>query len=107
MRYPQGMEIIILLAVLVLIQATSLAVQIQGLPSVPQTLDESIPGEPRPTLTGKPWGNETQLLIGRPGAWRHHSWRPAGHADIDEAIKTPGMAVVDPDGTLVEGEQGA
>lgn len=31
-------------------------------------------------------------------AWCHHSWRPAGHPDISEALDTPGLAVRGQDG---------
>jgi hypothetical protein len=34
-----------------------------------------------------------ELLVGRPGAWLHHSMRPEGHKDIAEALDTPGMAI--------------
>lgn len=46
-------------------------------------------------------------LLHRPsdhGHWQHHSWRPAGHKDISEALATPNMAVRDVSG-IVEGQQ--
>lgn len=35
----------------------------------------------------------------------HVGWRHATHADIDEALKTPGLAVKYPDGTIDKGVQ--
>ena len=34
-----------------------------------------------------------ELLHGGPGRWAHHSFRPAGHRDIEEALATPGLAI--------------
>ena len=47
---------------------------------------------------------QVEILYGSPGAWRHHSWRPGDHADVQEALDTPGLAIRY-NGTLAEGKQ--
>lgn len=51
-----------------------------------------------------PLSNEhVTLMIKRGGTWLYHSMRPKGHPDIEETLRTPGMAIFQ-DGTLIEGK---
>ena len=43
------------------------------------------------TYTAQP--DTVELLTASPAGWQHHSWRPDGHKDIAEALRTPGFAV--------------
>ena len=45
-----------------------------------------------------------ELLVKTPAGWRHHSFRPASHRDVQEALDTPGLAVMR-DGEIEEGVQ--
>lgn len=49
---------------------------------------------------------QVELLCRTQGeGWQHHSWRPATHRDVAEALATPGLAVRHSDGTVEEGQQ--
>jgi hypothetical protein len=37
--------------------------------------------------------NDVELLVRTPDGWRHHSFRPADHQDVQEALNTPGLAI--------------
>jgi hypothetical protein len=47
---------------------------------------------------------DVELLKNIGGKWIHHSWKPEGHPDIQEALDTPGLAIRR-DGVLDEGRQ--
>ena len=49
-------------------------------------------------------GGAVELLVKTPAGWRHHSFRPASHRDVQEALDTPGLAIMR-DGEIEEGVQ--
>lgn len=46
--------------------------------------------------------NLVQLLVKAGNKWVHHSWRPAGHPDIQRALADPDMAVGYHDRIIIE-----
>jgi hypothetical protein len=52
-----------------------------------------------------PQNEEVTLFIKRDGKWLFHSKRPVGHPDIEEVLKTPGMAILQ-SGKVTEGKNG-
>ena len=74
----------------------------------------SIPSPPSPEVTFKVSPQHqpapvhadgaVELLVKTTDGWRHHSFRPASHRDVQEALDTPGLAVMR-DGEIEEGVQ--
>jgi len=59
-----------------------------------------------PAAPAKPTGETVAILQRgqRSGKWEHHSFRPEGHKDIQEALETPGFAIMR-NGKIEEGKQ--
>lgn len=49
-----------------------------------------------------PTAEEVTLFVRRGDKWLFHSKRPVGHPDIDEVLRTPGMAILQ-NGKVTEG----
>lgn len=104
------MTITILLIVLIAEVAVLIwRIELHNVPSapfLPSALEQSTPPPPasEPERPGKPVPLVELLRRGTESEWTHHSWRPAGHPDISEALATPGLAVRGIDG-VVEGNQ--
>lgn len=68
------------------------------------TREESAPSSP--VAAAAPSATETLAIVKRVGdRWLHVGHRHAHHADIAEALRTPGLAVRHVDGRIEEGQQ--
>ena len=68
---------------------------------IPTPVPTYVPAQPPPLAHAD---GAVELLVKTPAGWRHHSFRPSGHRDVQEALDTPGLAICR-DGEIEEGVQ--